>query len=121
MPAARALRAHGRPRTGRVEAAVAAAAGDGGLRVAVSCAGVGPAQRVADRRGPHAVETFERVIAINLIGTFNVLRLAANAMLANEPEPGDGRGVCITTASIAAFDGQVGQVAYAASRAGSSG
>jgi len=103
---------------GEVEAAVAAAAGDGGLRVAVSCAGVGPAQRVADRRGPHAVETFERVIAINLIGTFNVLRLAANAMLANEPEPGGGRGVCITTASIAAFDGQVGQVAYAASKAG---
>jgi NAD(P)-dependent dehydrogenase (short-subunit alcohol dehydrogenase family) len=101
-----------------VEAAVAAAAGDGGLRIAVSCAGVGPAQRIAGRRGPHALETFARVIAINLIGTFNVLRLAANAMLANEPEPGDGRGVCITTASIAAFDGQVGQVAYAASKAG---
>jgi 3-hydroxyacyl-CoA dehydrogenase / 3-hydroxy-2-methylbutyryl-CoA dehydrogenase len=103
---------------GEVEAAVAAAAGDGGLRVAVSCAGIGPAERIAGRRGPHALETFERVIAINLIGTFNVLRLAANAMLANAPEPGDGRGVCITTASIAAFDGQVGQVAYAASKAG---
>jgi 3-hydroxyacyl-CoA dehydrogenase/3-hydroxy-2-methylbutyryl-CoA dehydrogenase len=101
-----------------VEAAVAAAAGDGGLCIAVSCAGVGPAERVAGRRGPHALETFERVIAINLIGTFNVLRLAANAMLANEPEPSDGHGVCITTSSIAAFDGQVGQVAYAASKAG---
>jgi 3-hydroxyacyl-CoA dehydrogenase / 3-hydroxy-2-methylbutyryl-CoA dehydrogenase len=103
---------------GEVEAAVAAAAGDGGLRVAVSCAGVGPAQRIAGRHGPHALETFERAIAINLIGTFNVLRLAASAMLANEPEPCDGRGICITTASIAAFDGQVGQVAYAASKAG---
>jgi 3-hydroxyacyl-CoA dehydrogenase / 3-hydroxy-2-methylbutyryl-CoA dehydrogenase len=104
---------------GEVEAAVAAAAAtEGGLRVAVSCAGVGPAQRIAGRRGPHALDAFERVIAINLVGTFNVLRLAASAMLANEPEPGDGRGVCITTASIAAFDGQVGQVAYAASKAG---
>jgi 3-hydroxyacyl-CoA dehydrogenase / 3-hydroxy-2-methylbutyryl-CoA dehydrogenase len=104
---------------GEVEAAVAAAAAnEGGLRVAVSCAGVGPAERIAGRRGPHALDAFERVIAINLIGTFNVLRLAASAMLANEPEPGDGRGVCITTASIAAFDGQVGQVAYAASKAG---
>jgi 3-hydroxyacyl-CoA dehydrogenase/3-hydroxy-2-methylbutyryl-CoA dehydrogenase len=104
---------------GEVEAAVAAAAAnEGGLRVAVSCAGVGPAQRIAGRRGPHALDAFERVVAINLVGTFNVLRLAASAMLANEPEPGDGRGVCITTASIAAFDGQVGQVAYAASKAG---
>ena len=105
--------------SGEVEAAVAAAAAtEGGLRVAVSCAGVGPAQRIAGRRGPHALDAFEWVIAINLVGTFNVLRLAASAMLANEPEPGDGRGVCITTASIAAFDGQVGQVAYAASKAG---
>jgi 3-hydroxyacyl-CoA dehydrogenase / 3-hydroxy-2-methylbutyryl-CoA dehydrogenase len=86
---------------GEVEAAVAAA-GEGGLRVAVSCPGVGAAERVAGRNGRHGLETFEPVIAINRIGTFNVLRVAADAMLDNEPEPGDARGVCITTASIPA-------------------
>ncbi len=87
-----------------------------GLRIAVSCAGIGWAQRVAGRRGPHALEPFQRVLAINLVGTFNVLRLAATAMLENEPD-GDGhRGVCINTASVAAYDGQIGQIAYSASK-----
>ena len=94
-----------------------AAQAPGGLRVAVNCAGVGHAERLARSRGPHLLDSFERVVAVNLVGTFNVLRLASTAMLANEPEGEDGeRGVCVSTASIAAFDGQVGQVAYAASK-----
>ena len=73
--------------------------------------------RLARSRGPHGLESFERVLAINVVGTFNALRLASTAMLANEPDGDDGeRGVCINTASIAAFDGQIGQVAYAASK-----
>ena len=101
-----------------VEAAVAAAARRGELRIAVTCAGIGWAEKVAGRRGPHALEPFERVIAINLAGTFNVLRFAAGAMLANAPDAGGERGVCIATASIAYADGQIGQVAYAASKGG---
>jgi len=102
-----------------VEAAVAAAAdGPGGLRVSVCCAGIGWAEKTAGRHGPHAREPFEGVIAVNLVGTFNVLRLAAAAMLANEPDAGGERGVCVNTASIAAYDGQVGQLAYAASKGG---
>jgi NAD(P)-dependent dehydrogenase (short-subunit alcohol dehydrogenase family) len=99
-------------------AAVDAAAGaDGGLRISVHCAGVGHAERLARSRGPHRLESFERVIAVNVIGTFNALRLASTAMLANDPQGADGeRGVCIITASIAAYDGQIGQVAYAASK-----
>jgi 3-hydroxyacyl-CoA dehydrogenase/3-hydroxy-2-methylbutyryl-CoA dehydrogenase len=104
---------------GSVAAAVAAAAqADGGLRISVCCAGIGTGQRVAGRRGPHDLATFERVIAINLVGTFNVLRLAATAMLANEPSESGERGVCVNTASIAAFDGQIGQIAYSASKGG---
>jgi NAD(P)-dependent dehydrogenase (short-subunit alcohol dehydrogenase family) len=99
----------------QVDAAVAAA---GPLRISVNCAGIGWAERVASRRGPHAVEPFQRVVAVNLIGTFNVLRLAAAAMLAAEPAPGGERGVCVNTASIAYADGQIGQIAYAASKAG---
>jgi len=104
---------------GALQAAVetAAAAAPGGLRIAVTCAGIGHAERLARSRGPHALESFERVIAVNLVGTFNALRLASTAMLANEPAGDEGeRGVCITTASIAAYEGQVGQVAYAASK-----
>jgi NAD(P)-dependent dehydrogenase (short-subunit alcohol dehydrogenase family) len=97
------------------EAVAAAAAHPGGLRIAVCCAGIGWAERVAGRRGPHAPEPFQRVLTVNAIGTFNVLRLAAAAMLAG-PEPEGERGVCVATASIAAFDGQVGQIAYAASK-----
>jgi NAD(P)-dependent dehydrogenase (short-subunit alcohol dehydrogenase family) len=94
----------------------AAAALPGGLRIAICCAGIGWAERVAGRRGAHALEPFETVIRVNLIGTFNVLRLASTAMLATEPTESGERGVCINTASIAAFDGQIGQIAYSASK-----
>jgi 3-hydroxyacyl-CoA dehydrogenase / 3-hydroxy-2-methylbutyryl-CoA dehydrogenase len=94
----------------------AAAALPGGLRIAICCAGIGWAERVAGRRGAHALEPFETVIGVNLIGTFNVLRLASAAMLATDPTESDERGVCINTASIAAFDGQIGQIAYSASK-----
>jgi NAD(P)-dependent dehydrogenase (short-subunit alcohol dehydrogenase family) len=102
----------------QVQAAVDAAAGEDGLRVSVSCAGIGPAEKTAGRKGPHDLALFERVIAINLIGSFNVLRLAAAKMLANAPDDEGQRGVHINTASIAAFDGQIGQVAYSASKGG---
>jgi NAD(P)-dependent dehydrogenase (short-subunit alcohol dehydrogenase family) len=90
----------------------------GGLRISVCCAGIGWAERVASSRGPHSLEPFETVIRVNLIGTFNVLRLAAAAMIEQEPARSGERGVCINTASIAAFDGQIGQVAYSASKGG---
>jgi NAD(P)-dependent dehydrogenase (short-subunit alcohol dehydrogenase family) len=89
-----------------------------GLRISVCCAGIGWAERVAGRRGAHALEPFETVLRVNLIGTFNVLRLAAAAMLANDPGEDGERGVCINTASIAAYDGQIGQIAYSASKGG---
>jgi len=102
-----------------VQAAVdAAAAGAGGLRIAVCCAGIGWAQRVAGRGGPHDQAAFERVIAVNLVGTFNVIRLAATAIMANQPAASGERGVLVNTASIAAYDGQIGQLAYAASKGG---
>jgi len=101
-----------------VPAVEAAAAGEGGLRISVCCAGIGWAERVAGKRGPHAFEAFERVIRVNLIGTFNVLRLAAAAMIPTEPGEDGERGVCVNTASVAAFDGQVGQIAYSASKGG---
>ncbi|HYT26915.1 MAG TPA: SDR family NAD(P)-dependent oxidoreductase [Actinomycetota bacterium] len=95
-----------------------AAAGFGGLRVAVLCAGIGWAERVVGRDGPAALAPFNTVIQVNLVGTYNALRLAAAAMAANEPD-GDGqRGVVVMTASVAAFDGQIGQTAYAASKGG---
>jgi len=103
----------------QVQAAVdAAAALDGGLRISVCCAGIGWAQRTTSKQGPHDLEIFSNVIKVNLIGSFNVLRLAATAMSANEPDAGGERGVCVNTASIAAFDGQIGQVAYSASKGG---
>jgi NAD(P)-dependent dehydrogenase (short-subunit alcohol dehydrogenase family) len=103
----------------QVQAAVdVAAQADGGLRICVNCAGSGFAQKIAGSRGPHALEPFAVIIAINLIGTFNVLRFASTAMLANEPLEDGERGVCVNTASIAAYDGQVGQVAYSASKGG---
>jgi NAD(P)-dependent dehydrogenase (short-subunit alcohol dehydrogenase family) len=90
-----------------------------GLRISICCAGIGWAERVAGKRGPHTLLPFETVIRVNLIGTFNVLRLAAAAMVANEQDPDTAeRGVCINTASIAAFDGQIGQVSYSASKGG---
>ena len=100
-----------------VQAAVSAAAEQPApLRIAVSCAGIGWAGRVVGKRGVHALEPFETVIGINLIGTFNVMRLAAGAMAENEPTESGERGVCVNTASIAAYDGQIGQIAYAASK-----
>ena len=99
----------------QVEAAVRAA---GAIRVSVCCAGIGHAEKTAGSRGPHDLDAFARVIGINLIGTFNVLRLASAAMLANDPGDDGERGVCVNTASIAAFDGQVGQTAYSASKGG---
>jgi NAD(P)-dependent dehydrogenase (short-subunit alcohol dehydrogenase family) len=103
----------------QVQGAVARAAeGDGGLRVAVCCAGTGWAQKVAGSQGPHPLLPFETIISINLIGTFNAMRFAAAAMIANEPLEDGERGVCVNTASIAAFDGQVGQIAYSASKGG---
>jgi len=103
----------------QVEAAVQKAAeADGGLRIAVCCAGTGWAQKVASSKGPHPLLPFETIIQINLIGTFNALRFAATAMMAAEPLEDGERGVCVNTASIAAFDGQVGQIAYSASKGG---
>jgi NAD(P)-dependent dehydrogenase (short-subunit alcohol dehydrogenase family) len=101
-----------------VQAAVDAAGEDGTLRISVNCAGIGWAQRTAHRKGAHPLVPFDTVIKVNLIGTFNVLRLAAQKML-ETVEPIDGeRGVCINTASVAAFDGQIGQIAYSASKGG---
>ncbi|UQN09357.1 3-hydroxyacyl-CoA dehydrogenase [Deinococcus sp. QL22] len=93
----------------------------GGLHGAVSCAGIAPAATTAGKHGPHPLDLFERVIRVNLIGTFNVLRLAAQAMLENVPNKEGERGVIVNTASVAAFDGQVGQAAYAASKGGVAG
>lgn len=100
-----------------VGAAVEQARELGRVRVAVNCAGVGWASRILTREGPHDLALFQRVVAVNLIGTFNVLRLAAEA-ISEEELVEDERGVIVNTASIAAFDGQVGQVAYSASKGG---
>ena len=93
-----------------------AAQAPGGLRISACCAGIGWAEKVAGNRGPHALAPFEAVVRVNLIGTFNVLRLAAAAMLGNDTGSSGERGVCINTASIAAYDGQIGQVSYSASK-----
>ena len=103
----------------QVQAAVEQAAkAEGGLRIAVCCAGTGWAQKVAGSKGPHPLLPFQTIIEINLIGTFNVLRFAATAMIATEPMEDGERGVCVNTASVAAFDGQIGQIAYSASKGG---
>jgi len=101
----------------QMQAAVGAAIDLGTLRVVVNCAGVGTPGRVIGKRGALPLEDFRTVIDINLVGTFNVLRLTAAAMSGNEPLDGD-RGLVIMTASVAAFDGQIGQAAYAASKGG---
>jgi NAD(P)-dependent dehydrogenase (short-subunit alcohol dehydrogenase family) len=93
----------------------------GSLHIVVNCAGVATAERVISRQGPLPLERFERVIQINLIGTFNVIRLAAVLMMHNTPNAEGERGVIINTASVAAFEGQIGQPAYAASKAGVAG
>ncbi|HEX7702752.1 MAG TPA: SDR family NAD(P)-dependent oxidoreductase [Kofleriaceae bacterium] len=105
-----------------VAAAVAQAAELGPLRIVVQCAGVGWASRTLDKTGkPHDLELFQKVIAINLVGHFNVLRLSAAAMAQTAQLDNGERGVIIMTASVAAFDGQIGQIAYAASKAGVAG
>ena len=102
-----------------VEAAVAGAVeAFGGLRLGVSCAGIGWAERVVGRSGPAQLAPFETVIRVNLIGTFNVLRLSAAAIAAGEPDEAGERGAVVMTASVAAFDGQIGQAAYSASKGG---
>ena len=98
-----------------IDAAIAAF---GALHGLVNCAGVAPGERVVGKNGPHKLETFSRVININLIGSFNALRLAANAMVKNTPNADGERGVIINTASVAAFEGQIGQAAYSASKGG---
>jgi NAD(P)-dependent dehydrogenase (short-subunit alcohol dehydrogenase family) len=90
----------------------------GGLHITVNCAGIGMALRTVGKQGAHPLDVFETVIRINLIGTFNVIRLAAVAMAQNEPNLHGERGVIVNTASIAAFDGQIGQAAYSASKGG---
>ncbi len=102
-----------------VAAAVDAATGLGTLRVAVSCAGVGWAARLVNKEGePHTLDLFQKIIGVNLVGTFNVTRLASAAMMKNAADDDAQRGVIVNTASVAAFDGQIGQVAYAASKGG---
>ena len=103
----------------QVEAAVDRAVSEfGSIQVCVSCAGIGWAQRTVTRDGPHPIEPFEKVIQVNLIGTFNSIRFAADRMSRNEPNEGGERGVLINTASVAAYEGQIGQVSYAASKGG---
>ncbi|HEU0229353.1 MAG TPA: 3-hydroxyacyl-CoA dehydrogenase [Burkholderiaceae bacterium] len=103
------------------QAVVAAALAAGPLFGLVNCAGVAPASRTVGKNGPHSLDLFRKVVGINLIGTFNMCRLAADAMSRNEPESTGERGVLINTASVAAFDGQIGQAAYASSKAGVAG
>ncbi len=100
---------------GAVDAAVAAFGKVDGL---VNCAGVAPAEKVLGKEGPHRLASFAKVININLVGSFNMIRLAAEAMAKNEPNAQGERGVIVSTASVAAFDGQIGQAAYAASKGG---
>ena len=102
-------------------AVVAQALSMGKLAGLVNCAGIAPAARTVGKDGAHALGLFAKVIQVNLIGTFNMIRLAAEAMAKNEPEPTGERGVLINTASIAAFDGQIGQAAYSASKGGVGG
>lgn len=106
-----------------VQAAVDAALELGGLHGAINCAGVAAAEKVLGKNGPHSLDSFTKVVQVNLIGTFNVIRLAAAAMQENQPSTGEAgedgeRGVIVNTASVAAFDGQIGQAAYSASKGG---
>ena len=101
--------------------AVEAATKLGTLRGLVNCAGVAPAAKTVGKDGPHPLDSFARTISINLIGTFNMIRLAAESMAGNTPGEDGERGVIVNTASVAAFDGQIGQIAYAASKAGVAG
>ncbi len=100
------------------QAVETAASQSGGLRILVNCAGIGIAERVLGKQGPHPLDLFNKVIQVNLVGTFNGLRLGAAAMSQNEPNEEDERGVIVSTASVAAFEGQIGQIAYSASKGG---
>jgi NAD(P)-dependent dehydrogenase (short-subunit alcohol dehydrogenase family) len=93
----------------------------GGLHGLINCAGIVHAEKVIGREGPHSLASFTRAIDINLVGTFNLIRLAAEAMSSNTPSAGGERGVIVNTASVAAFDGQIGQAAYSASKAAVAG
>ena len=103
------------------QAAVDAATHAGTLRGLVNCAGIAPAVKTVGKEGPHPLDVFAKTINVNLVGTFNMIRLAAAAMSANAPNADGERGVIISTASVAAFDGQIGQAAYAESKAGVAG
>lgn len=98
------------------QAVVAQALSMGKLMGLVNCAGIAPAEKLVGKNGPHLLGSFQKTITVNLIGSFNMMRLAADAMAKNEPEATGERGVMISTASVAAYDGQIGQVAYAASK-----
>ena len=100
------------------QAAVARALAMGKLVGLVNCAGIGPAEKTVGKQGPHTLALFTKTIMVNLIGSFNMIRLAADAMCRNEPETTGERGVLISTASVAAYDGQIGQAAYSASKGG---
>jgi len=100
------------------QAAVAKAVSMGKLVGLVNCAGIAPASKTVGKDGAHALHMFAKVITVNLVGSFNMIRLAAEAMSKNEPEPTGERGVLISTASVAAYDGQIGQAAYSASKGG---
>jgi NAD(P)-dependent dehydrogenase (short-subunit alcohol dehydrogenase family) len=105
--------------TDDVTATVALANADGDLRLVANCAGIGWAQRTVGKGGePHDLGAFEKVVQVNLIGTFNVIRLAASAMSDNEPQEDGERGAMVNIASVAAFDGQIGQASYSASKGG---
>ncbi len=100
------------------QAVVARAVALGTLAGLVNCAGIAPAAKTVGKSGAHALDVFARTVTVNLIGTFNMIRLAADAMARNERQPGGERGVIVSTASVAAYDGQIGQAAYAASKGG---
>jgi len=101
----------------QVQAAVDRAVAEfGALRIAVNCAGIGWAQRTVTKDGPHALEPFQKVLEVNVIGTFNAIRFEADRMSKNPPDADGERGVIVNTASVAAYDGQIGQIAYAASK-----
>jgi NAD(P)-dependent dehydrogenase (short-subunit alcohol dehydrogenase family) len=100
------------------QAVIATAVSLGKLMGLVNCAGVAPAEKTAGKNGPHSLAVYTRTLMVNLVGTFNMIRLAADAMSRNEPESTGERGVLISTASIAAYDGQIGQAAYSASKGG---
>lgn len=104
--------------TNEDDVAAALQAAESELKLVVNCAGIAPAKRILSSRGPHDLATFQKTIDINLVGTFNVMRLAAETMANNTPDAQGQRGLIVNTASVAAFEGQIGQIAYAASKGG---